>query len=75
MIIGKIINFLKVKPFKNIIDKTGNLPIEDIINILYHSEMYIGVSSGLAWLSWSIKNPVILISGFSFRLDRIYFKC
>ena len=53
------------KPFKNIIDKTGNLPIEDIINILYHSEMYIGVSSGLAWLSWSIKNPVVLISGFS----------
>ena len=27
--------------------------------------MYIGVSSGLAWLSWSIKNPVVLISGFS----------
>jgi autotransporter strand-loop-strand O-heptosyltransferase len=53
------------KKFKNIIDATGDHPIEDIINILYHSEMYIGVSSGLAWLSWSIKNPVILISGFS----------
>ena len=53
------------KPFKNIIDKTGNLPIEEVINLLYHSEMYIGVSSGLAWLSWSIKNPVVLISGFS----------
>ena len=53
------------KKFKNIIDATGNHPIEDIINILHHSEMYIGVSSGLAWLSWSIKNPVVLISGFS----------
>ena len=40
-------------------------PIEDIINILHHSEMYIGVSSGLAWLSWSIKKPVVMISGFS----------
>tara|TARA_R110001592_G_scaffold31043_3_gene110064 strand:+ start:146 stop:2452 length:2307 start_codon:yes stop_codon:yes gene_type:complete len=53
------------KPFKNIIDKTGNLPIEEVINLLHHSEMYIGVSSGLAWLSWAINNPVILISGFS----------
>ena len=53
------------KKFKNIIDATGNHPIEDIINILHHSEMYVGVSSGLAWLSWSIKNPVVLISGFS----------
>lgn len=53
------------KKFKNIIDATGDHPIEDIINMLHHSEMYIGVSSGLAWLSWSIKNPVVLISGFS----------
>jgi len=53
------------KKFENIIDATGNHPIEDIINILHHSEMYVGVSSGLAWLSWSIKNPVVLISGFS----------
>ena len=53
------------KKFKNIIDKTGNLPIEEIINLLHHSEMYIGVSSGLAWLSWAIENPVVLISGFS----------
>ena len=53
------------KKFQNIIDATGDHPIEDIINMLHHSEMYIGVSSGLAWLSWSIKNPVVLISGFS----------
>ena len=53
------------KKFTNIIDATGDHPIEDIINMLHHSEMYIGVSSGLAWLSWSIKNPVVLISGFS----------
>ncbi len=53
------------KKFTNIIDATGDHPIEDIINMLHYSEMYIGVSSGLAWLSWSIKNPVVLISGFS----------
>ena len=53
------------KKFENIIDATGDHPIEDIINILHHSELYIGVSSGLAWLSWALKNPVVLISGFS----------
>ena len=55
----------KGKPFKNIIDKTGNIPLEDIINLLHHSELYIGVSSGLAWLSWALKKPVVMISGFS----------
>ena len=53
------------KAFKNIIDKTGDLPIEDIINLIHHSELYIGVSSGLAWLSWAIQKPVVMISGFS----------
>jgi len=53
------------KKFEGIIDATGDHPIEDIINILHHSEMYIGVSSGLAWLSWAIQKPVVMISGFS----------
>jgi autotransporter strand-loop-strand O-heptosyltransferase len=53
------------KSFENIIDATGDHPIEDIINIIHHSELYIGVSSGLAWLSWALEKPVIMISGFS----------
>jgi len=53
------------KPFKNIIDKTGKIPMDDIINIIYHSELYIGVSSGLAWLSWALKKQVVMVSGFS----------
>ena len=53
------------KAFENIIDATGDHPIEDIINIIHHSELYIGVSSGLAWLSWAIQKPVVMISGFS----------
>lgn len=53
------------KKFENIIDATGDHPIEDIINIIHHSELYVGVSSGLAWLSWAIHKPVVMISGFS----------
>ena len=51
--------------FKGIVDATGDHPIEDIMNIINHSEMYIGVSSGLSWLSWALHKPVVMISGFS----------
>ena len=53
------------KKFENIIDATGDHPIEDIINMIHHSELYIGVSSGLAWLSWAIQKKVVMVSGFS----------
>lgn len=48
----------------NAIDKTG-LPIEKTIKLLKNAEMFIGISSGLSWLAWSIGVPVILISGFT----------
>jgi len=33
------------------------------INHIYHSDLFIGVSSGPAWLAWCLKVPVIMISG------------
>jgi autotransporter strand-loop-strand O-heptosyltransferase len=50
---------------KNVIDKTGNYPIEDRIVDLKYADAFIGVGSGLSWLSWSVGTPTILISGFS----------
>ena len=50
---------------KNVIDKTGNYPIEDRMLDLKYADAFIGVGSGLSWLSWSIGTPTILISGFS----------
>lgn len=47
------------------IDKTGNLPLEERINDLYHCDFFIGLGSGLSWLAWSLGKPVVLISGFS----------
>lgn len=49
----------------NCIDKTGDLPLEDRINDLYHCEFFIGLSSGLSWLAWACDKPVVLISGFT----------
>jgi len=49
----------------NIIDKSGDYPIEDRIADLKGSDLFIGIGSGLSWLSWSLNIPTILISGFS----------
>jgi autotransporter strand-loop-strand O-heptosyltransferase len=41
-------------------------PIEQIINYLKHAQLFIGVGSGLSWLSWAVGCQTCLISGFSY---------
>lgn len=48
---------------KNIIDHTGDYPIEKRINELFYCDFFIGVSSGLAWLAWALNKKVVMISG------------
>jgi autotransporter strand-loop-strand O-heptosyltransferase len=52
-------------PPANIIDKTGDFSIEDRLVDLKYADMYIGIGSGLSWLSWAVGTPTVLISGFS----------
>ena len=42
-----------------------NGPMENVIEELQKSEAFIGIGSGLSWVSWATKTPTILISGFS----------
>lgn len=49
---------------KNIINRT-NRSIEESITNIYHSDFFIGISSGPSWLAWALRKPVIMISGFS----------
>jgi ADP-heptose:LPS heptosyltransferase len=46
-------------------DFTGNLPLSERIALLRHADFFIGLSSGLAWLAWACRIPVVLISGFT----------
>jgi autotransporter strand-loop-strand O-heptosyltransferase len=39
--------------------------LEDSFNILYHAEYLIGLSSGLAWINWSLGKHTVMISGFT----------
>lgn len=46
-------------------DFTGNLPLQQRVDLLRHASFFIGLASGLSWLAWAAQIPVVLISGFS----------
>lgn len=39
--------------------------LEDVIEEMAKSKFFIGIGSGLSWLSWATGTPTVLISGFS----------
>ena len=50
---------------KNVIDWTGNFDLRERMNQIYHSEFYIGLGSGISWLSWAVGKHVFMIANFS----------
>ena len=46
-------------------DFTGNLPLAERVALLQHADFFVGLSSGLAWLAWTAKIPIVLVSGFT----------
>lgn len=61
----KVVNVsLEDNPFDNCIvpeDKS----MENTMNLIHHSEFFIGLSSGLSWLAWALKKKVVMISNFT----------
>ena len=41
-------------------------PLEDVMDEMKKSKAFIGIGSGLSWLSWALDVPTVLISGFSY---------
>ena len=39
--------------------------MDTLITYLYNCEMFIGISSGISWLSWALNKKTVIISGFS----------
>ena len=50
---------------QNVIDKTGDFPLSERANDIMNADAFIGIGSGLSWLSWGCDTPTVLISGFS----------
>jgi len=89
----EVVNYLNMKGYKvvviskeetklkGIVDKTGNYPLIERMYDLKNASMFIGVSSGLAWLSWMVGTHVAMISDytppyheFKSNMTRIYSK-
>jgi len=47
------------------VTKQPNGSLLDILKVIQESEFFIGISSGLSWLSWGSGTPTIIISGFT----------
>jgi autotransporter strand-loop-strand O-heptosyltransferase len=41
-------------------------PLTDVMKAMLESVAFIGIGSGLSWVSWALKVPTVLISGFSY---------
>ena len=46
-------------------DFTGLKPLAERIALLQHAAFFIGLPSGLSWLAWCCRIPVVMISGFT----------
>jgi autotransporter strand-loop-strand O-heptosyltransferase len=44
-------------------DQTGDRSLLERARWLKHAEFFIGLSSGLSWLAWAMRIPVVMISG------------
>ena len=47
------------------VEQLSDTSIENTINYIHHSEFFIGLSSGLSWLSCAIGKHVVMISNFT----------
>ena len=62
---GVLNNFNQAPKNKNVINKTGNLPLSERIIDIKYADMMITISSGLAWVALAVGTPVVMISGFT----------
>lgn len=53
-------------------DDTGNKPLQERIDMIKDADFFIGLASGLSWLAWCCKVPVLMISGFSLPKSEFY---
>ena len=53
-------------------DFTGDIPLQERIDLIKDAEFFVGLSSGLSWLAWCCRVPVILISGFTDPVNEFY---
>jgi len=72
----KLVAYLKSKGYKVInvsqekndiegVEQITDTSMQNTMNIIYHSDFIIGLSSGLSWLAWAMNKHVVMISNFT----------
>jgi autotransporter strand-loop-strand O-heptosyltransferase len=51
---------------RGVLDRTGDLPMQERFTDILNADLFIGVGSGLSWVSWALGTKTIMISGFSY---------
>jgi autotransporter strand-loop-strand O-heptosyltransferase len=58
-----------IPPMRNGLPQKANKkigqPLIESMNLIYHSEFYIGLSSGMSWVAHAMGKPVVMISNFT----------
>ena len=79
----QVVDFLNDKGYKvvviskektnlqNVVDMSG-IDMDLTITYLMHAEMHMGVSSGLSWLAWGLKTPVLMVSDVTPSFHEFY---
>jgi autotransporter strand-loop-strand O-heptosyltransferase len=47
------------------LERIPDTSFESTMNFIHHAEMYIGLSSGLSWLAWALRQKVVMIANFT----------
>lgn len=53
-------------------DFTGDIHLQERINLIKDADFFIGLSSGLSWVAWGCNVPVVMISGFTWPTNEFY---
>jgi autotransporter strand-loop-strand O-heptosyltransferase len=72
----ELVDYLKSKGYKILhvsreetdllgVTQLKDTSIENTMSAIHHSEFFIGLSSGLSWLSWALGKHVVMISNFT----------
>lgn len=65
------LDYMDLIGLKNVIHPETKT-LNDAIQWIYNCEFFVGLSSGVSWLSWCLKKPVVLISGFTKPKNEFY---
>jgi len=59
------VSYENTMSLQNVTGFHGHDDIRIVLNEILESQLFVGLSSGLAWLAWAYGVPVVMISGFT----------